>query len=230
MEPQRTFKFVDPYIPTGIINGKVDTLVSAINLIAFSLIGTGWLTGYLSFRPVRILRYFIITAGAFMLILAGLSFILGAVVNVSDPDKFAIRQMQLISNTSRINVRDKDYPQSFETNMEAETTLAEIRKRGIIKVGFIENDYPFTFYNDKGELIGFEVDLMVLLAADLEVRPEFIPLNSWDKLDAWLNSAKIDVATTIPYLSDLHYPSRIVKPLSGRNRVHGGRGSSPPRF
>jgi len=198
--PQDLFQL---YIPTGIINGKVDTLVSAINLIAFSLIGTGWLTGYLSFKPVRILRYVIITAGAFVLILTGLSFMLSAVVNMSDSNKTSIRQMQLISDTRRINVRDGDYPQSFETNVAAEMTLAEIRRRGIIKVGFMENHYPFTFYNDNGELIGFEVDLMVLLAADLKVRPEFIPLNSWDKLHAWLNSAKIDIATTIPYLSDL---------------------------
>ena len=207
--PQDLFQL---YIPTGIINGKFDTLVSAINLIAFSLIGTGSLTGYLSFKPVRILRFLIITAGGFMLVVAGLSFLLGAAVNMSDPNKFAIRQMQLISNTSRITVRDKDYPQSFETNMETETTLAEIRQRGVIKVGFNENHYPFTFYNDKGELIGFEVDLMGMLAADLDVRLEFIPLKSWDKLDAWLNSGKIDIATTIPYLSDLITQAKLSNP------------------
>ena len=207
--PQDLFQL---YIPTGIINGKFDTLVSAINLIAFSLIGTGALTGYLSFKPMRILRFLIITAGAFMLILAGLSLLLGAVVNMSDPNKFAIRQMQLISNTSRITVLDKDYPLSFDTNIETETTLAEIRQRGVVKVGFNENRYPFTFYNDKGELVGFEVDLMAMLAADLDIRIEFIPLKSWDKLDAWLNSGKIDIATTIPYLSNLITQAELSKP------------------
>jgi ABC-type amino acid transport substrate-binding protein len=191
------------YIPTGIINGKFDTLVSALNLIAFNLIGTGWLTGYLTLKPLRILRYLIITAGAFLLIVAGLSILLGRVVNMTDPKQFAIRQMQLISNTSPVTVLEKEDPHFFDTNLTAETTLAEIRQRGVFKIGFDENHYPFTFFNDESELVGFEVDLMVMLAADLDVRPEFMPLKSWEKLDAWLNMGKIDLATTIPYLSSL---------------------------
>ena len=102
--PQDLFQL---YIPTGIINGKFDSLVSAVNLIAFSLIGTGALTGYLSFKPIRILRFLIISAGAFMLVVAGLSFFLGAVVNMSDPNQFTIRQMQLIADSSRITVLER---------------------------------------------------------------------------------------------------------------------------
>jgi Na+/H+-dicarboxylate symporter/ABC-type amino acid transport substrate-binding protein len=198
--PQDLFQL---YIPTGIINGKFDTLVSAINLIAFSLIGTGALTGYLSFKPMKILRFLIITAGAFMLIVAGLPILLGAVVNMNDTNKTEIRQMQLIADTNRVTVVDKVYPPSFETKIETETTLAEIRQRGVVRVGFDVDRYPFTFYNDKGELVGFDVDLLVLLAADLDVRLEFIPFNSWDKLGVSLNQGQIDIAATIPYLASL---------------------------
>ena len=198
--PQDLFRF---YIPTGIINGKFDTLVSAVNLIAFSLIGTGWITGYLLLKPLRILRFLIISAGALILTVAGLSIFLGAVVNMSDSKQFEIRQMQLIADTSRIKVLDRENLQFHDTNTETETTLAEIRKRGVIKVGFYENHYPFSFYNQKGELVGFEVDLMAMLIAELDVRLEFIPLKNWDKLDAWLNSGKIDIVTSIPYLSSV---------------------------
>ncbi len=198
--PQDLFQL---YIPTGIINGKFDSLVSAINLVAFSLIGTGWLTGYLAFKPVKILRFLIVTAGGSTLIVACLSFILGAVVDTKDTDKFGIQQMQLISDARRFTVRDKDDLQSSEWHVETETTLDDIRRRGTVKVGFDENRYPFSFFNNDGELVGFEVDLMLMLAADLDVRLEFIPFKSWDKLDSWLNSGKIDIAATIPYLSNL---------------------------
>ena len=198
--PQDLFQL---YIPTGIINGKFDTLVSAINLVAFSLIGTGWLTGYLSFKPMKILRFLIITVGGLALIVGVLSFFLGAVVDTSETDQFGIRQMQLISNSDRITVRDKNDLQPFELDVGTVTTLAEIRKRGVVKVGYDENRYPFSFYNNNGELVGFEVDLMLMLAEDLDVRLEFIPFKSWDRLDAWLNSGRIDIAATIPYLSNL---------------------------
>ena len=45
--------------------------------------------------------------------------------------------------------------------------------------------------------------MMVMLAEDLDVKLEFIPFNSWDRLDAWLNSGRIDLATSIPYLPSL---------------------------
>ena len=198
--PQDLFQL---YIPTGIINGKFDALVSAVNLIAFSLIGTGALTGYLTFKPMRILRFFIITASAFTFVLVGLSVLLGAVVDMHDPGKSNIRQMQLISDASRISVVEKGELTSFRMDKPTETTLAEIKQRGVIKVGFDEDRYPFTFYNDEGELVGFEVDLMVMLAEDLDVRLEFIPFNTWDNLDAWLNSGRIDLIASIPYLASL---------------------------
>jgi Na+/H+-dicarboxylate symporter/ABC-type amino acid transport substrate-binding protein len=198
--PQDLFQL---YIPTGIINGKFDSLVSAVNLIAFSLIGTGALTGYLSFKPTRILRFLSITAGGLILVVAGLSVLLGTFVNMNDPNQTEIRQMQLLADSGRITVLDKEQPQSLETHIETETTLAEIRRRSVIKVGFDEDRYPFTFYNDAGNLVGFEVDLLAMLAADLDVRLEFIPAKTWDKLGPWLNNGRIDIAATIPFLSSL---------------------------
>ena len=198
--PQDLFQL---YIPTGIINGKFDTLVSAVNLIAFSLIGTGALTGYLTIKPMRIFRFLIITTGALTCIMVGLSMLLSAVVEMRDPRKANIRQMQLISDTSRISVVEKGELESFQLALPTETTLAEIKQRGVIKVGFDEDRYPFTFYNDEGALVGFEVDLMVLLAEDLDVRLEFVPFKSWEKLGEWLNSGRIDLVASIPYLASL---------------------------
>ncbi len=198
--PQDLFQL---YIPTGIINGKFDSLVSAINLVAFSLIGTGWLTGYLSFKPLRILRFLIISVGAFTLVLAGLSILFGAIVKMSDSNKFTLRQMRLISDTSRIKVLNEVQAPSFEMDIQTELTLTEIKRRGVIKAAFNDSYYPFSFYNDEGQLVGFEVDLMVMLAEDLDVRIEFIPFENWEVLGAWLNSGKIDLAMNIPYLSSM---------------------------
>ena len=207
--PQDLFQL---YIPTGIINGKFDTLVSAINLIAFSLIGTGALSGYLSFKPMKIIRFLGITAGAFILLAVGLSYFLGAVVDMKDRNKFEIRQMQLISDSGRISVLDQAYPRSIDSDVISETTLADIKQRGVLKVGFEKDRYPFTFYNDSGELVGFEVDLMAMLAEDLDVRIEFIPFKSWDRLHDLLNSGKIDIATTLPYLSGMIIRAALSEP------------------
>jgi Na+/H+-dicarboxylate symporter len=56
--PQDLFQL---YIPTGIINGKFDTMVSAMNLLAFSVIGTAALTGHLQVSARKLLRFFLIS-------------------------------------------------------------------------------------------------------------------------------------------------------------------------
>ena len=51
--PQDLFQL---YLPTGIINGKFDTMVSAMNLLAFSVVGTAALTGNLKVSARKMFR------------------------------------------------------------------------------------------------------------------------------------------------------------------------------
>ena len=52
-------------------------------------------------------------------------------------------------------------------------TLDEIKARGPIRIG-LEGTYPpFNYVDEKGELVGFEVDLAKALADHLGAKPEF---------------------------------------------------------
>jgi polar amino acid transport system substrate-binding protein len=53
--------------------------------------------------------------------------------------------------------------------------LARIRRRGVLKAG-ISNIMPWSMRDKDGQLIGFEVDVIEKLAADLGVKAEFIPV------------------------------------------------------
>ena len=56
---------------------------------------------------------------------------------------------------------------------------------------------PFTFFNDDGELMGFDIELFNMLAQEMGLALEFIPV-TWDTLQEQLNSGEVDVFGSLP--------------------------------
>jgi ABC-type amino acid transport substrate-binding protein len=63
-------------------------------------------------------------------------------------------------------------------------TLAGIQARGTLRVGFVQPRMPFVFRNARGELVGFDIELVHLLTRDLGVQPEFVEWQPGQLLDA----------------------------------------------
>ncbi len=55
-----------------------------------------------------------------------------------------------------------------------ETLLHRIRRRGIIRVGYNEDKLPFAYFNNRGSLVGLDINLAHQLAHDLGVSIEFV--------------------------------------------------------
>lgn len=55
----------------------------------------------------------------------------------------------------------------------AETTLADIKAAGVLRIGCEATYPPFTF-RDGGEIVGYDVDLAGVMCASLGVEPEFV--------------------------------------------------------
>jgi Na+/H+-dicarboxylate symporter/ABC-type amino acid transport substrate-binding protein len=56
--------------------------------------------------------------------------------------------------------------------------LSRIQRRGVLKVGYNAEALPFAFFNQQGELVGYDIFFAHRLARDLGVTLEFIPVNS----------------------------------------------------
>lgn len=68
-----------------------------------------------------------------------------------------------------------------------------IQKSGIMRVGYYPAAMPFSFFNTKGELVGYDVAHMYMLAKDLKVKIQFIPY-TWASLLDDLKNNKFDIA------------------------------------
>lgn len=74
----------------------------------------------------------------------------------------------------------------------AENQLAAIQEAGVIRIGLEGNYRPYSFHDETGELVGFEVDFAREIAAALGVEPDFVE-TKWDSLIAGLDVNKYDI-------------------------------------
>ena len=65
-------------------------------------------------------------------------------------------------------------------------------KSGTIRIGLDDEYAPMGFRNEKGELIGFDVDLAKEAAKRMNVEVEFVPID-WDKKEEEITSGHIDM-------------------------------------
>ena len=60
---------------------------------------------------------------------------------------------------------------------DARPVLDTIRARGVLRVGYVDDGLPFSFFNAKGDLVGLDIDLAHRLASELHVGLEFRPID-----------------------------------------------------
>ena len=70
--------------------------------------------------------------------------------------------------------------------------LSEILASGKVKIGVGENFAPFSSLGDEGEHVGFDVDVAKLIAKDLGVELELIPITSKQRIP-YLETDKADL-------------------------------------
>lgn len=83
----------------------------------------------------------------------------------------------------------------------AVSSIANIRKRGVLRVGFNPHVIPFSYRNAQGELVGFDISYAYRLARDLGVAIEFVPFTS-PTLARDLADHRFDIAMSGIYEND----------------------------
>jgi len=180
------------YIPTTIISGKFDSMVTAMNLLAFALLGAGAMGGFLVLQRRRLLAAAAVMLAATAVTVMAARLILDATIDTSYHKDEALRRMHAPREMSSAIVhRDRSAVQQ-EDAAHGPATLAHIRQRGTLRIGYDPANLPFSFFNLDGELVGFDVELAEHLAESFGVRAEFVPIE-WRQLPALLADGVIDV-------------------------------------
>jgi proton glutamate symport protein len=89
-------------------------------------------------------------------------------------------------------------PASTQAAAGDTSTLKAIQASGVLRVGYNPDVMPFSYRNDRGQLVGYDVTFAYELAHDLGVRLELIPFD-WRRLESDLSERRFDVAMAAIY-------------------------------
>jgi len=77
--------------------------------------------------------------------------------------------------------------------MPGESRIDRIGRRGVFRVGFHPDELPFSYFNESGELVGFDIEMAHRIATEMGVAVEFVPLD-FDALDEHFAADDFDIA------------------------------------
>ncbi|HBI83146.1 cation:dicarboxylase symporter family transporter [Orrella sp. NBD-18] len=196
--------YLNIFISSGVVTSNFGAMTSAMSLLSFNILGIMAMTGHLHFSPGRLLRCLAIIAFACVSSFFILRTILPFVVSDDYTKDESLRSMTLKESLPVIVT--KELPPESSAGV---STLEQIRARGALRVGYIENRFPFTFTNTNNQLVGMDVELANDLAKALNVSAlEFVQVSS-GQVNSALVQGRIDVMMSMPYdmnsFEDLRY-------------------------
>ncbi len=184
--PSDTFQL---FLASGVINSRFGTLVAAMHTLVVALLVTCAMTGALRWDSRRVLRYATVTAALTVATIGGARLLFASVMQQPYTKDQVLASMQLLHRPIAAVVHRQAAPPPAPRGA---TALEDIRARGALRVGYLPDSLPFAFFNARGDLVGFDVELAHRLAAGLNVGLEFVPLQR-DTLAERLEAGYCDI-------------------------------------
>ena len=169
--PADTFQL---FLATGVINARVGTLVAAVHTLTVALVGSCAITGMLTFNRGRLVRYTAVTVVLSIALIGGARAVFAGLLRPEYTRDAALSAMHLLHRPVTAVVHTAA-PASEPA--DSRSVLEGVRARGVLRVGYLPDALPFSFFNAKGDLVGMDVELAHRLAGELNVGLEFLPID-----------------------------------------------------
>ena len=190
-----------PLVTAFATGSRFATVVSVMHYTAIALIGTFALEHLLHFRWERLLRLLAVTAVLVTATLFGVrAFYTYVVVVPYTQDQLLRGRHHLRAPQPAVVHREPPAGTPATDFQGGPRALAEIQASGTLRVCYGEGNYPLVFFNDDGELVGFDTAMAHRFASRIGVKLEFLPVTGrYDLItgycDALINSIALNVST-----------------------------------
>ncbi|UCE89596.1 MAG: cation:dicarboxylase symporter family transporter, partial [Pseudomonadota bacterium] len=181
------------YLMTLFYIGRFATLVAVIHIAALAAMTTCAVTGVLRFNYRRLAIYVGISVAILGAVLLGLRAYFGWSVSQAYTKDQLVASMRWLQDPMPSIVQREVPDKDFALPPADQPVLDAIRERGVLRVGYVRDALPYSFFNTNDELVGFDVEMAQLLATDIGVQLEFVPFERHSLLDQ-LNARHFDIA------------------------------------
>ncbi len=161
------------FMSVGVICGRVADVAGAMHLMTFTILTTALMTGVFKINKRRLVQSTLIAVVLFLFVGVTIRALLTVAV-LDIPKESPIHKMKLLGDFPRYEVLSLAQPNPILLK-PGQHLIDRIRESGVIRIGIDEDSVPFSFYNAQHEMVGFDIELMLHLAQDLNVEVQFIP-------------------------------------------------------
>ena len=188
------------HLPADLLDLFLETwTVTRYGQVVLSVMGFGFATmliplvyfGKVRLRPRRVALAAAMTVALFGVVVLGGTALRPLLLH---PTGSRLQDLTLDPRlTGEVDATVLGAPASTQAAAGDNSTLKAIQASGVIRVGYNPNVMPFSYRNDRGELVGYDVTFAYELAHDLGVKLELIPFE-WRRLESDLIERRFDVA------------------------------------
>ncbi|KTD23577.1 amino acid (glutamine) ABC transporter, periplasmic amino acid binding protein [Legionella lansingensis] len=176
-------------------------LASVMGFSFVTILVTFAFTGNLTINYKRIVTHLLIACFLLVLLVQFLKYFFPnpATKNYNRLNSFSIDQA--LTNGVKATVMPPFDESKIAPVNTDEDTLFRIQRSGVLRVGFNADMRPFVFYNDKHQLVGYDIAYAYSLAQALHVSLEFVPF-TWEYLINDLEGNMFDIAMSAIYVTE----------------------------
>ncbi|WP_020531511.1 cation:dicarboxylate symporter family transporter [Flexithrix dorotheae] len=165
---------------------RIRVILGAMYLITLTIFTTGLTYGPFKIKWAKLISGSAVTVLLFLGTLFPLKYYLAySLKDAYNKDEIIMNMQPVTDTVSTIVLKNPGpCPQPLRYR---QSRLSRIKQRKIIRIGFYEEQIPFTYFNAKGELVGFGVDMARDLAKELDVTIGFVPIKQKKLLEQMEN-------------------------------------------
>ncbi|MCM2678397.1 cation:dicarboxylate symporter family transporter [Echinimonas agarilytica] len=155
-----------------VITSRLMSIAAVMHLVAFVLLSVCLIQG--QWKPFNrsMLKFVAIAGIGLAMLVVPLRLFSGWLVNNGSETN------PLVAMKSVGKVPEQVYaklPEIYRGGKYSLTDVAQIKKRGVLRIGYQPGKVPFSYFNRSGDLVGLDISLSKRLADDLGVEVEFVP-------------------------------------------------------
>ena len=174
--PADTFQL---FLATSVVNARFGTLMAVTHTMVMALVGSWAIAGRLEFNAARIIRYLVVSLVLTTVTVAGARALCGAAVSSTYDRDQMLMGMRLLTGHGPAKMT----PAPVAGDVPA-STIDRVRSTSILRACWLPDALPFAFVNSRQELVGFDVEMMQDLAAELNATAEFVQIPRADLMTA----------------------------------------------
>jgi Na+/H+-dicarboxylate symporter len=204
--PSDTFQLF--LIADNVVGNRFGSLLAAMHILGLALLSACAVGGWIRIRPARLVAYLGLTLVALLATMGGIRLVFEAAGN----EYAGYRQfIEMRPRFEAVETRVLESPpEPLPAVDRSVPTLDRIHERGFLRLGYRRDSLPFAFRNADGQLVGFDVDMVNLLARELGVGLELVRIEH-DDMVPLLNGGYLDsviggVAVTTDRLGQIAFP------------------------